>query len=148
HRIARQSIGPAKLDDAVAPRPAEAMHARAADQLRAMLASYPAPIVEPMIQVLLEYLRREQSMLACAAEIQAAINRVLERPDARRLPNIYAALSMSDYHTVRRDWFPYVFRTLRQVLGISIEHTADEIHVVAHPRAAEPPAPTLPLTSE
>src|SRR6201999_4283460 len=83
HQIARQPIGPAKLNDAVAPRPAEAMHARAAEQLRSLLASYPAPIIEPMIEVLLTYLRQEQAMLACAAEIQAAINRVLERPHAR-----------------------------------------------------------------
>jgi hypothetical protein len=135
HRIARQSIGAAKLDDAVAPRPAEAMHVNAADRLRGLLASYPSAIVEPMIEIVLKYLRREQAMLACAADLQAAINRVLERPGARLPPSMQDLLTSMSYGP-RKNWFPHLFGSLARTLGIAISHTADGIQIVEHPVAA------------
>jgi hypothetical protein len=141
HRLTQPAVGPAKLDDAVAPRPADALHARAAEQLRGMLASYPASLVEPMIEIVLKYLRQEQNMLAVAAALQVEINRVLDRAPASRPPNIHDALTMFAYGG-RDDWFPHLFKTLDQALGIRIEHTADEIHITE--RGVEQPAAPLP----
>ncbi|HET9626439.1 MAG TPA: hypothetical protein VFP84_33990 [Kofleriaceae bacterium] len=130
HAIARTSIGPAELDAAVAPVAHGALHDRAADELRGLLASYPASIVEPMIDIVLGYLRREQAMLAHAAELQAQINRVLDRPAARRPPAMPDLLSAMSYGA-RKTWFPHLFATLARGLGISITHTATTIDITA-----------------
>jgi hypothetical protein len=144
-RIARTSIGPAKLDDAMAPVARAAMHDRAADELRGLLAGYPTAIVEPMIEILLTYLRREQAMLAHAGALQAQINRVLDRPAARRAPTMQDLLSAMSYGA-RKAWFPHLFASLARGLGIAITHTATAIEISHRPPDSRSDLPSPPLS--
>jgi hypothetical protein len=114
------------------------MHLAAATQLRGILASRAArgelagpggpPDLDRIVDVLVQYLRAEQAVLASAAEIQEAINVVLERPPPKRL------LSVRDFNAgysmgSRIGAFPYLFYFLEDELGIRVECTASAIEV-------------------
>jgi hypothetical protein len=133
-RAARSPVGPQTYAQAVAPRPAAAMHAAAADRLRALLRGRFSPAeladaaIEPIVDALVRYLREEQAILRSALDIQEAINALLDRPRPER------ALAVRDLrvnHVMRLGGgdIPYLFDALAEVLGVQVECTANTIDV-------------------
>jgi hypothetical protein len=141
-RALRSPVGRPTLAEAIAPRPAGAMHLAAANQLRDILAARcahgepagcgAAPDAEQIalriVDVLVRYLREEQAILASTTELQDSINVLLDRPRPRRL------LSVRDFHANYSmgsgvGAFPYLFDFLEDELGIRVECTASAIEV-------------------
>jgi len=129
-RAARTPIRQPTLAQEIAPGPEAAIHRTAADQLRAVLGSrFPGgELVEPIVGVLIHYLREEQAILASTTEIQASINALLERPQPAR------TLVVRDLHVnfaiaSSAEIYPYLFDALDDALGIRVECTARSIDV-------------------
>ena len=121
--------GFATLAEEVAIGPAGPMHARAADQLRALLrARLGDSEVELLVDRLIDYLREEQAVAASGTRFQTAINAMLGRPSPAR------ALSVKDihaYYTLGRSTFTYVVEAIEQELDIRIDCTPEAIEISA-----------------
>jgi hypothetical protein len=121
----------------IAPGPAGEVHRQAARQLRAILVERlagselvagDAPAVDRIVDVLIDYLRREQGVLAAVTAHMDAINALLDRPRPRR------PLTVRDIRTVYTmqngvGSYPYLFDTLEAHLGLQVEATASAITV-------------------
>src|SRR5262249_8893492 len=137
-RASRSPVGPPTLAQAIAPRPAGPMHLAAAHQLRDILGSRfarhelagagGASVVERIVEVLIQYLREEQGILASTTKIQKSINALLERPRPKRLLGVrdfLANYSMGAGTGV----FPCLFDVLEDELGVRVECTANAIEI-------------------
>jgi hypothetical protein len=146
-RAARTPLRGPALAEEIAPCAATAAHAAAADQLRHGLAArWPlgdaaAATIEPIVSLVILYLRQEQAILGSTTEIQAAINALLERPHPSR------PLTVRDFganYSIGADVgsFPYLFDAIEAELGIAVECTAGAI-AITQPRFVpiEPPTP-------
>jgi hypothetical protein len=136
-RALRSPVGQPTLAQAVAPVPVGPMHLEAARELRSILGARLAhgtlagtgePDVERIVDVLLQYLREEQAILASTTEIQEAINVLLDRPCPKR------SLSVRDFHanysmSSGPGAFPYLLDVLDDELGVRVECTASAIEV-------------------
>jgi hypothetical protein len=144
-RALRSPIGPPTLAEAIAIGPEQPMHRAAADQLRALLTERLArrelvgagstPPVERIVDVLVQYLREEQAILASAERLQEAINMLLDRPRPRR------AVSVRDFRvnflmSPGATGFPYLFDVLEDELGIRVECSASAIEISDRTRFA------------
>lgn len=125
-------VGPATLQEQLEPRAEGPEHRELAERLRALLAARLYGVVfqredaiERITEVLMHYLRQEQSVLHGATAVQAAINELLGRPRPTR--PLTARDLRVNYQMYRStiSQFPYLFETLEQELGISIECNAE-----------------------
>jgi len=121
--------GDATLAAEIAIGPSGAMHAAAADALRALLATrLGCDGVDRLVDRLMYYLREEQAVTASATRILEVINAQLDRPQPRR------ALSVKDLHAYYRmenNLLPYVIDAIEQELDIRISCTAEAIEISA-----------------
>jgi hypothetical protein len=137
-RALRSPLGPPTLAQAIAPCPAGPMHLAAATQLRDILGarfsrgelagSGSEPPIERIVEVLVQYLREEQAILASTTQIQESINVLLERPRPKRLLGVrdfLANYSMSSGVGA----FPYLFDLLEDELGLRVACTASTMEV-------------------
>lgn len=131
-QASRIKVGPPTLPEQLAPRAESAEHRELAARLHALLAARLFGVTfqkeganERITQVLMHYLRQEQSVLRGATAVQAAINELLERPRPTR--PLTARDLRVNYRMYRStiSQFPYLFETLEQELGIAIECDAD-----------------------
>ena len=142
-RALRHPVGPATLAACIDPLPVEPAHDTAARQLRDLLsARFSGRTLDSIVEILVMYLREEQSMLRSTLRLQAAINTLLERPQPTRpLTARELQLHFVMYGgSISR--FAYLFDTIEAELGIHVECTADHIgiHQVDSAHTADPPA--------
>jgi hypothetical protein len=137
-RALRTPVGTPTLAERIAPRPENTSHLAAARQLRECLtdrlgSSY-GRIIDSIVEICVAYLREEQTILASTAELQAAINTLLERPQPTRpLTARDLRLHFQMYGGSIAE-FPYLFDSLEDELGVHVECTADQIQI--EPRAS------------
>lgn len=143
-RAQQTPAGPPTLAQAISPAPEGAMHHAAAiqlrDRVRARLShgAHP-PDVDRIVDVLIRYLCEEQAVLTVAAEIQASINRLLDRALATRELTVRDLQVFYSLHDGPGS-FPYVFDALEDELGIHVECTASAVTISDRwPVAAAPP---------
>jgi hypothetical protein len=138
-RALRSPAGPATFAERIAPGPELPQHCAVADQLRRILTSRfsgvdaggpgGAPVVERTVEILVDYLRAEQAVLAAVTELQASINVLLDRPRPTR------PLTVRDFHVTfvmnppPISAFPYLLDMLEAELGFRVECTADTVEV-------------------
>ncbi|HET9622736.1 MAG TPA: hypothetical protein VFP84_15290 [Kofleriaceae bacterium] len=132
-RAARTPLGPPTLAEAIAPRAEEAGHAAARDELAHHLeAALGGGLGAPLAQITIDFARREQAIVARTAQIQDAINALLDRPRPTR------PLTGRDLHTGYTiisgpNGFPYLFDAIERELGIAIDCTDAAVEVAARP---------------
>ncbi|MEZ4361677.1 MAG: hypothetical protein R3B48_15930 [Kofleriaceae bacterium] len=126
------------LAEALARRPEDASHRAAVAQLKdvleARLTEGAAACAEEMAEALVRYCREEQEILTSAGELLAAINKLLERPEAKR------PLTIRDFmvfYLLRERRFVYLFESLEEELGVWVESTATKIEVAGRDLAAK-----------
>jgi hypothetical protein len=141
-RALRQPVGPATLEERIAPAAERPAHRQAAGKLREILgqrffaSGLGDEVLDEIAALLMRYLRQEQSILAGVGELEDAINPLLERPAPTR------PLTVRDCrlaYVLRQDHlseFPYLFDTLSSILGIGVECTVELIEITDE-RAAE-----------
>jgi hypothetical protein len=135
-RALRSPEGPPTLAERIAPCPAGPMHLAAARQLRGILGARfagtqlgGAAAIEPLVAILIQYVREEQAILRSTAALQAAINARLGRAHPTRpLTARDLRVSFALYGGSIAE-FPYLFDMLERELGIWVECTADVIDV-------------------
>jgi hypothetical protein len=133
-RALRTPVGAPTLAERIAPRPEDAAHVTAAHQLRQALGAKlgaSSAAIDSIVAICVTYLREEQAILASTAELQAAINTLLDRPPPRRP---LTARDLRLHFQMYGDSiaaFPYLFDSLEAALGIHIECTADQISIAA-----------------
>jgi len=138
-RALRSPVGPPTLAACIAACPAAPEHDAAARQLRDVLgerlADTPlgaAPTLGGLVDILIRYLREEQAILRSTAELQGAINALLDRGRPRR------ALTARDLRVNQAMYggaiaeFPYLFDSFEDELGVRVECTAGAIEVTSH----------------
>jgi hypothetical protein len=136
-RALRSPVAAATLAAATAAVPEREVHDAAAARLRDLLTARftganfdTAPVIDRMVGLFVYLLREEQAVLATTAEIQAAINRLLDRPQPRR-PLTVRDLRVT--YAMYGDFvgqFPYLFDTLEDELGFRVEATTHAIEIV------------------
>jgi len=150
-RASRSPVGRPTLAQAIAPPPAGPMHLAAAHQLQGILGSRfsrgelvdagGALAVARFVEVMLQYLREEQAILASTTEIQESINVLLDRPRPKRLLGVRDFLANyamgSGVGT-----FPYLLDMLEDELGVRVECTANAIEVSDLRANQAQPSPT------
>jgi hypothetical protein len=135
-RALRAPVGPAALDDRIAPCAERPQHAEAAARLREILASRfsdadlgGGAAIARIADAAVTYVRAEQGVLAAVTAQQEAINTLLDRPRPTR------PLTARDFrvtflmHPPPISGFPYLFDLLEQELGVRVECTADTITI-------------------
>lgn len=144
-RALRSPSGPPTLAARIAPGPERPLHRAVAGQLRGILTSRcsatdrtdvgdvgdagSAPVIEPIVDILVAYVREEQAVLASVTELQASINVLLDRPRPTR------PLTVRDFHLTfvmnppPISAFPYLLDMLEDELGFRVECTADTVEV-------------------
>ncbi|MBC7977014.1 MAG: hypothetical protein H7138_18720 [Myxococcales bacterium] len=132
----RTPVGPPTLAARITACPERPAHRAVAAQLHEILTARFAGIdlggvavVDRLVELFVYYLREEQAILASTAEIQAAINTLLDRPQPTR------PLSVRDLRLTYAMYggfiakFPYLFDMLEQTLGFHVTCTAETIEV-------------------
>lgn len=138
-RALRTPVGPPTLVECIAACPAGPQHAAVAGQLREILESRlagtplgVAPALGELVDILIHYLREEQAILRSTAELQGAINAMLDRPRPRRpLTGRDLRVNQAMYGGAIAE-FPYLFSSLEDELGVRVECTAGAIEVTTH----------------
>jgi hypothetical protein len=132
-RAARTPIGPRTLAEAIAPRDEDATHRAAAAELTARLDdALGGGLGAQVSAVVIAYARHEQAIVARTAEIQAAINALLDRPRPVR-PLTGRDLRSTYSISAGAAWFPYLFDAIEHTLGIAIDCTADSLEIARRP---------------
>jgi hypothetical protein len=138
-RALRSPIGAPTLAERIAPDPEGPRPAAVAGQLRDLFgerfsaaelrALGGAAALDRIVSALVLYLREEQAILQSTEDIQAEINRRLERArPSRPLTARDLRVNFAMYGGSIAE-FPYLFDTLEEELGIRVECTADAIEV-------------------
>ena len=123
--------------DEIAPPPAGPMHEVAATELRRLLAERLAGSellddqgarVDRIVEILIDYLRAEQGVLAAVAASQETIGALLERPRAQRP---LEARDIRAIYTMQGGVgsYPYLLDTIEDRTGIAIACTAGALSV-------------------
>ena len=129
--------------DRIAPRPMGAEHRVLAAQLRDIMtdrlvgSGLAAAEVDRVVEVVVDYVRAEQGILASTAEIQDAINALLDRPRPTRPLAALDLRMLFTMHGGSKSWFPYLFDTLEDELGFRVACTADSVAVETAVTAAK-----------
>jgi hypothetical protein len=93
--------------------------------------------VDRVVEVVVDYVRAEQGILASTAEIQDAINALLDRPRPTRPLAALDLRMLFTMHGGSKSWFPYLFDTLEDELGFRVACTADSVAVETAVTAAK-----------
>jgi hypothetical protein len=148
-RALRSPVGQPTLAARVAACPEGPMHHAAARRLREILTLRFAgtelgdtPGVEPIVALLVYYLREEQAILASTTELQRSINVLLGRPQPRRPLTVRDLRAHFVMYGGSIAQFPYLFDMLEDELGVRVECTAStaevtEVAAGMHRRAGE-----------
>ena len=89
----------------------------------------PGALIEPVVGVLIHYLREEQAILASTTAIQASINALLDRPSPTR-PLVVRDLHVNFSIASSAETYPYLFDAIDEALGIRVESTASAIDII------------------